>query len=70
MHEITPSVDYNPTKKNSLKVPKAVKPINKKTLLLNFGDKCNKEPNVPSLPAYIHSVLFHANKQEKNKDFE
>ena len=44
IHRITPSVDYNkwlkrmdtqlnePTNKNSIKVPKVVKPINEKTL--------------------------------------
>ena len=31
------------------KVPKVVKPTNKKTLLLDFGDLCNKHPTVPSL---------------------
>ena len=48
IHQITPSVDYNlwlirldtqlkkPTNQNLLKVPKVVKPTNKKTL--NFGD--------------------------------
>ena len=48
--KITPPVDYNkclkrldtqqnePTNQNSLKVPKVVKPNNKKTLFKNFGD--------------------------------
>ena len=31
-------------------VPKVVNPTNKKTLLYNFGDQCNKQPIVPSLP--------------------
>ena len=59
--QITP-LDYNQrlkrlvTQLNELtnlklvKVPKVVKPTNKKTLLKNFGDQCNKKPNVPSLP--------------------
>ena len=33
-----------------IKVIKVDKPTNKKTLLYNFGDQCNKQPNVPSLP--------------------
>ena len=36
-------------KKKTIKVPKVVKPKNKKTLL-NFGDLCNIQPNVPSQP--------------------
>ena len=32
---------YEPT----IKVPKVAKPTNKKTLLLNFGNLCNKQPN-------------------------
>ena len=48
--KITPFLGYNkwqkhfdthlnkPTNKNSMKVPKVVKPANKKTLLLNFED--------------------------------
>ena len=62
IHKITPSLDYNkglkrldaqlnePTNQNSIKVLKVVKPTNKKTLLCDFGDLCNKQPNVPSLP--------------------
>ena len=38
-----------PTNQNLLKVPKVDKPTNKKTLLCNFGDECNKQPIVPSL---------------------
>ena len=49
-HKITHSVDYNywlkrldtqlnkPTNQNLIRVPKVVKPTNKKTLLYNFGD--------------------------------
>ena len=59
IHKITTSVDFNyrlkildtqlniPTNQNSIKVPKVVKPTNKKT----FGNYCNKQPNVPTLPA-------------------
>ena len=65
-----PSIDYNLWLKrldtqNSIKVSKVVKPTNKKTLLQNFGDKCNKQPNVPSLPediewrAFIYLALRH-----------
>ena len=35
-----------PTNQNSLKVPKVVESTNKETLLQNFGDWCNKQPNV------------------------
>ncbi len=54
-----PSVVYNkwlnrldnqlnePTNQNSIKVPTVVKPTNKKMILQNFGDQCNKQPNVP-----------------------
>ena len=51
IHKITPSVDYNlllkrldtllkknPTNQYSIKAPKVGKPMNKKTLLQNFGD--------------------------------
>ena len=49
-HTIIPSVDYNqwfkrldsklnePNNQNEIKVSKVVKPINKKTLIYNFGD--------------------------------
>ena len=59
-----PSVNYNKrfkrldtqlndsTYENSRKVHKVVMPTNKKTLIKNFGDKCNKQTNVPFLPAY------------------
>ena len=62
IHKITLSVDYSKwmkrfdtqlnesTNQNSRKVRKVVKPTNKKTLLQNLGDKCNKQLNVPSLP--------------------
>ena len=43
-------------------VPKVVKPTNKKTLLLHFGDKINKQPNVPSFPE-----LSHKSQREKNR---
>ena len=66
IHKNTPSVDYNywlkrldaqlneSTSPNSFKVPKVVKPTNKKTLLQNFGDKYNKQPIVPSFLPYIY----------------
>ena len=38
-----------PTTQNTIKVPK-VESTDKKTLFKNFGDQCNKQPNVPSLP--------------------
>ncbi len=34
------------------KVPKVVKPTNKKTLLQNFGDYCTKQPIVPLFSGY------------------
>ena len=42
-----------PTNQISIKVPKVVKQTNKKMLLQVFGDKCNKLPNVPSLPGFL-----------------
>ena len=33
-----------------------IKPTNKKTLLLNFGDQCNKQLNVHSLLGLLHST--------------
>ena len=39
------------------KVHDVVKPTKKKTLLLNFGDWCNKQPNVP-FPLGCVSVCF------------
>ena len=54
-----PIVDYNkklklnkPTNRISLKVPKVDKPLNKKTLSLNFGYYFNKQPNVHSIPDF------------------
>ena len=51
-----PSVDSNyllkrlNTQLNEFtKVPKVVKPANKKTLFKNFGDLCNKQQIVPAL---------------------
>ena len=67
IHKITPSVYYNEwlkrlniqlnkqTNQNSLKVPKVFIPTNKKKLLYNFGDSCNKQLIVtPSLLAKGH----------------
>ena len=42
-----------PTNQNSLKVPKVVKPTNKKTFTRHFGDQSNKKPIVPSLSGYV-----------------
>ena len=42
---------YQPTK-----IPKVAKPTKKKTLLQNFGDKCNKQSNVPSLPVIMEKL--------------
>ena len=42
------------TNQNSLKVLKVVKTTNKKTLLWIFGDYCNKQFNVPSLPYFVY----------------
>ena len=69
IHKIAPSVDYNqllkrldtqlnePANQNSLKVPKVVKPMNKKTFLQDFGNKCNKQPNIPSLAGEEYIIL-------------
>ena len=66
IHKNTHSVDYNlwlkrldtqlnnQTNQNSLKVLKVVKTTNKKTLLWIFGDYCNKQSNVPSLPYFVY----------------
>ena len=40
------------TNQNLIKVPNVVRLMNKKTLLLTFGSKCNKQPNVPFLPVF------------------
>ncbi len=40
---------------NSIKVPKVIMPTNTEMLLKDFGDYCNKQPNVPSLPDKIHT---------------
>ena len=45
-----------PTNKILITVQKVGKPTNKKTLLENFGDSCNKQPNVPFLPG-INSLI-------------
>ena len=59
IHKITPSEDCNQwlkkldtqlneqTNRISTKISKVVKPMNKKTLLLNFGDYSNKQPMSP-----------------------
>ena len=61
IHKIIPSLHYNqlfkrldtqlnkPSNQNSIKVPKVVKPINKKMLLQEFFDLCSKQPNISSL---------------------
>ena len=41
------------TNQSKLKVPKVVEPMNKKTLLENFGDKYNKQPN--KLPEFYYN---------------
>ena len=43
-----------PNNKNSMKVPKLLSQQKKKTLSLNFGNLCNKQPNVPSLSGELH----------------
>ena len=69
MHKIVPYVDYKqwlkclntqlnePTNQNLIKVPKVGELMNKKALL-NFGDQCNKQLNVLSLPAYLVNIKF------------
>ena len=60
IHKITPYVDWisgwnvrtlnllnNQSKLTKTKVPKVVKPKNKKMLSWNFGDQCNKHPHCP-----------------------
>ena len=41
-----------PMNQNLIKVSKIVRTTNKETLSLTFGDKCNKQPNVPYLLEY------------------
>ena len=48
----------NPTNQNSIKVPKVVKPMNKKTLLKDFGDKCNKQLNVQDIDRGDNGVFI------------
>ena len=68
--QITPSVDLNQwlkrlytqlyelTNQNSMRVPKIVKPTNKKTLLYNFWDKCDKQPLSLCNYAFNHCGCF------------
>ena len=65
IHKITPSVDYNkwlkgldtqliePTNQDSVKDSKVVETTNK----TYFGNQCNKQPNIPSLPDFIVNKL-------------
>ena len=41
----------------TIQVLKVVKPTNQKMLLYDFGDKCNKQPNVPCVPDYTFLLL-------------
>ena len=41
-----------PTNQTLIKVPEVVKPTNKQTLLKDFGNKWNKEPNAPIPPCF------------------
>ena len=77
IHKITPSIKlqlmvetfghsskWSKQSQNSKKVPKVVKLTNKKMLLQDFGDFCNKQPNVPSLPgrkvrAPVYYIIFN-----------
>ena len=47
-----------PTNRNSIKFPKVVKQTNKKTLLQNFGDQCNKQPMFPSSLSIMKGHMF------------
>ena len=42
-----------PTNQNAMLVLKVVKTTNKKTLIYNFGDFCNKQPIVPFPPEFL-----------------
>ena len=42
-----------------MKDPKVVKPTNNKMILHNFGDKWNKQPNVPFLPDFFVHLMGH-----------
>ena len=44
--------------KKFTKVPNVVKPTNKKTLVYNFGDQCNKQPIVPPLSLSLSLCLI------------
>ena len=53
--------NFKPTNQNYIKAHKVVKATNKITLLWNFGDKCNKQPNDPTfldstLTRNLHSI--------------
>ena len=77
IHNITPSVHFyqwlkrldtqfnEPTNQNSIKVPKFDKPT---TLFKNFGDQCNKFPNVPSLPDIFKPQLLLKMKQNRENN--
>ena len=67
IHKIAPSVNYNYwldtllnklTNQNAIKVLKVLNPANKKTLLLNFGGYCIKQPDVPSLLGDFDIVIY------------
>ena len=49
-----------PTNQNSIKVPKVFRRTNKKTVLLNFGDKCNKQ-SIASLPPGTKILYIRVN---------
>ena len=59
------------TNQNSIKFLKVVKPTNKKKLFLNFGDQCNKQPNVPSLLDYYpcyHERTANSDRERERGD--
>ncbi len=61
----------NQPTKISIKVPKFVKPNNKKTLLFDFGDYCNKQANqVGNKPEVCDSVpnIVHIIKARETGD--
>ena len=83
IYKITPCVDQiywlksfytqlnKSTNPNSLKVTKIAKPTNKNIFFTNFGDLCNKQPIVPSLPEFENSLSLLWNtflKLNQNKD--
>ena len=79
VHKIIPYVNYNQwlkhldtqrneqTNQNLTEVPKVVEP-NKNTVLKDFGDQCNEQLNIPSLPDKSTLYLFSQENHGKHEN--